>query len=81
MTGAVNVLLAKSAFLSNISVPKIIVVSLDILSWLEEGVTWKAGCNGLVTHPASSITICEVVPRVLPNPITKSSAESSNPIW
>ena len=60
VTGAVKVLDAKSPFWSNLSVPKAIVVALDKLVCVEEGVAWKAGCSGLVTAPILFILMCSV---------------------
>ena len=76
-----NVVAVTSAFWSKSSESNESVCSVLCASDVSESSSRrKAGCNGLVTHPASSITICEVVPKVLPNPIVKSSAESSMPI-
>ena len=50
VTGAVNVLDAKSPFWSYTSVPKttVVVALVAISAWTEAGVAKKAGCNGLV---------------------------------
>ena len=55
VTGAVKMLEAKSPFWSKFSVPKTICVLLEILVWLEDGFTLKAGCSGLVTAPIDDI--------------------------
>ena len=40
----------------------------------------KQDVKGNLTSPASSQDICVVVPNDQPNPMTKSSAESSSPM-
>ena len=84
VTGAVNIPVEdKSAFLSCLSViPEAKGFPLLAISGVVEPspLVKKFGCNGLVIAPVSLKAICVVVPKVEPNPITKSSDESSNPI-